>query len=64
MSTEQPIKVGDKFVDEHGRFQVMAIADGWAMVRRPRAVPFVLMLTDRQFEWPYIAGDFDLGSPE
>ena len=35
------LNVGDRFTDEHGEVRVIALAEGWVMVRRKNAVPFV-----------------------
>lgn len=40
------MKAGDKYTDHYGEFRVMAIAEGWVMVRRKGAVPFVLYAKD------------------
>lgn len=39
---ERPIEVGDAFEDDYGRLRVIAIADGYLMIRRPQAQPFVI----------------------
>lgn len=36
------IERGFKFTDALGQVKVMAVADGWAMCRRPYAAPFVI----------------------
>jgi hypothetical protein len=35
------VQPGDRFVDDVGPLRVMAVAEGYAMLRRPYAVPFV-----------------------
>ena len=38
--------VGDKFVDHSGSARILAIADGWAMMRRSNQIPFVFFCND------------------
>ncbi len=35
-------KPGARFTWGSGEVRIMAVVDGWMMVRRPRAIPFVL----------------------
>lgn len=42
----EAIVAGDRFDDAEGGFRVMAVVDRWVMARRPRAVPFVVYLSD------------------
>ena len=49
MAEQRPIKRGDKaHIPGRGEYEVkvMAVADGWAMVRRPRAIPFCVMVKE------------------
>lgn len=46
--SEPEIIVGFRFGDGIGEIRVMAIAEGYAMCRRPRAVPFVRSIKDIQ----------------
>lgn len=46
MVVKEDIKKDAVFTDSLGRFKVMAVADGYAMCRRSRAMPFVLRLHD------------------
>ena len=39
------VKPGQRRRDAHGIIRVMAVAEGYAMVRRPRASPFILPVT-------------------
>ena len=43
---KEKTKVGDKFYDHVGEIRVMAIAETYAMVRRPHAVPFTIRVKD------------------
>ena len=45
------MNVGDKIYDEYGEARIMAIAEGYAMARRPRAMPFVIVLKDIGKKW-------------
>lgn len=36
------ITVGDRVHDVNGELRVMALADGWLLVRRPGCVPFAM----------------------
>jgi len=46
MSDTPEIKKGTTFVYLRGPVKVMAVADGYAMCRRPRCMPFI-MTVDR-----------------
>lgn len=39
-------KINDKFFYLDGTIKIMAIADKYAMVRRPRCMPFVMYFDD------------------
>jgi hypothetical protein len=39
-------QVGDLYRDSHGIVRIMSIVDGWAMMRRPRCIPFCRFVTD------------------
>lgn len=41
-----PLRVGQVVRDEHGPARVMAIAEGYAMLRRKGCLPFVAALKD------------------
>ena len=41
---------------KHGQIRVMAMAEGYAMVRRPRCSPFVMPLA-KIVEWERLTGD-------
>jgi hypothetical protein len=38
------LQVGYTFKDKYGTFRIMAIVDGYAMARRPNAIPFTITL--------------------
>lgn len=40
--TKPDVKIGDRYRDPYGTMRVIAIAEGWSMVRRKGAMPFVL----------------------
>lgn len=42
----EAVKRGDRTIDEHGEIRVMAVADGYVMVRRPGCLPFVLSVKE------------------
>lgn len=48
MSESSTVQRGDRFArkGEARTVRVMAIADGWAIVRYPRAVPFAVFVKD------------------
>lgn len=48
------IKPGLRLSDEHGAMRVMAVAEGYVMLRRPRATPFVRSV--KEIEKLLIAG--------
>jgi hypothetical protein len=39
-------KVNDVRYDQHSKFTIMAIANGWIMARRPDCMPFVVKEVD------------------
>jgi hypothetical protein len=45
------MNVGDKIFDDIGEARIMSIAEGYAMVRRPRCMPFVIVLKDIGKKW-------------
>ena len=46
------IEVDDWLQDDYGWFRVMAIAEGWMMVRRKGAVPFTIRVKDKRIRIP------------
>ncbi len=54
------IQRGDMFkrIDDGAKVRVMAVADGWAMVRRPGCAPFVQSVKTLKTypKWDLVAG--------
>ena len=46
MAKKLALEAGESRFDRYGPIRVMAVAEGWAMVRRPRAKPWVLRVAD------------------
>lgn len=51
MTTKHWLAAGEVFTDGIGKVTVMAVAGAWAMVRRPRAAPFVIMVRELEQRW-------------
>ena len=56
-----PVKVGDKFrLDQHNHgmtARVMAVAEGYAMVRYPRCTPFIVPVKELDLYAQPLAAD-------
>jgi hypothetical protein len=53
------MNVGDKIFDDIGEARIMSIAEGYAMVRRPRCMPFVIALKDIGKKWQPVQLDVE-----
>jgi hypothetical protein len=42
----ETVKVGDRWCDARTEVRVMAVAEGWAMVRRRGCMPFAVFIRD------------------
>lgn len=51
MPTKHWLEAGEVFTDGIGKVTVMAVAGAWAMVRRPRAAPFTIMVRELEQRW-------------
>lgn len=43
---EAEVRRGTRFTDAYGEVRVLAVADGYAMCRRPMSMPFVYSVRD------------------
>jgi len=51
VATKHWLRAGEVFTDGIGKVTVMAVAGAWAMVRRPRCMPFVIMVKELEERW-------------
>lgn len=52
-------KVGETWVDRIGPATIMAVADNWAMLRRPGAITFIVWVPDLISKWGRV-DEFDV----
>jgi len=51
VAASEGVQPGQRWNYKHGVIRIMAVSGSYAMVRRPRGVPFVVLKKDLQSEW-------------